>query len=156
MNMKESPYTSKTASAYYVNQDNQELINKGEKVAYSEDKTIAIVYTEEDVNHQIKVFEAIWELEQLEKRSYEDEIYESFLQETGVEEQKPVPKQQFAIMVDPNDEMLVNFKSKEEVLNCCIINKKDAKKGGSKVIFVIPFENSDGEMVKDSAAYTEI
>jgi len=138
-----SKFTSPTARAYYINKSNQPIIDQAAKVAYDNDRQFALVYSESDIIHINKVLEAEWNEQQEQKRSYEDEIYEFFLHETGVEAPKILPKLHMAIPVENNTEMIVEFETLENVPLITIIRKLDAIKGGSDVIFLIGKSDSD-------------
>ena len=132
-----SKYTSPTARVYYINKANQPIIDQATKVAYDKDREFALVYSESDIIHIEKVLEVEWNEQQEQKRSYEDEIYEFFLHETGVEAFKLLPKNHLALPVDRDTEMIVEFETSENVPLVTIIHKLDAIKGGSDVIFLI-------------------
>lgn len=132
-----SKFTSPTARVYYINKANQPIIDQATKVAYDKDREFALVYSESDIIHIEKVLEAEWNEQQAQKRSYEDEIYEFFLHETGVEASKLFPKHHLALSVDSNTEMIVDFETSENVPLITIIHKLDAIRGGSDVIFII-------------------
>lgn len=143
MNNKERPVSS-TAQVYFVNKANMPLIEQGEKIAYSEDKQFALTYTEEDIKREVRLIEAMEEWDRLQKRSYEDEIYEIFLVEANVEEYKEISTGYKEIKVNRMTEMLVHFQSSEPFPTSCIFNKLDAIKGGSSVVFVQASANKDG------------
>jgi hypothetical protein len=142
-----SEFTSPTARVYYINKANQPIIDQATKVAYDKDKQFALVYNESDIVHINNVLDAVWNEQQEQKRSYEDEIYEHFLVETGVEASKLLPKRHLILKVDDNIEMLIEFESPENVPLLTIINKLDAIKGGSDVIFLIGKSDSDEKKI---------
>ncbi|MCV2231238.1 hypothetical protein N7548_00160 [Acholeplasma manati] len=142
-----SKFTSPTARVYYINKANQPIIDQATKVAYDKNKEFALVYSESDIIHIDKVLEAEWNEQQAQKRSYEDEIYEFFLEETGVEAPKILPNHHLVLSVDTNTEMIVDFESSENVPFITLIRKLDAIKGGSEVIFLIGSSESDENTV---------
>lgn len=142
-----SRFTSPTARVYYINKANQPIIDQATKVAYDKDKQFALVYNESDIHHLNNVLEAEWNEQQEQKRSYEDEIYGNFLVETGVEAPKILPKKHLILKVDDNTEMIIEFESTENVPLATIINKLDAIKGGSDVIFLTGSADSNGKKI---------
>jgi hypothetical protein len=129
-------FKSPTARAYYVNKNNQPLIDQGEKVVFSKDKAFALVYTQADVIQQTQLMDAIEAGTQLLKQSYEDAIYQSFLHETGVETPKPISTGGASIPVSKQTEMMVEFEGNEHFPLYVILNKLEAIKGGSPVVFI--------------------
>ncbi len=143
MENKERPI-SPTAKVYFVNKANIPLIEQAPKVVYSEDNQFALTYTEEDVKIEVRLIDAMEEWNRIQKRSYEDEIYEILLVDAGIEKDRDISTGYEKIEVNSSTEMIVDFNSNESFPLECIINKLDAIKGGSNVTFIQAKGHKDG------------
>ncbi|BCR35206.1 hypothetical protein [Mariniplasma anaerobium] len=119
---------------YFMNKENEEKIKSEKRKVYTEDKQFALVYTEKDIKSIIEIHEFIEYQNYEGKRSYEDEIYDWFILELGIDKHRFYNWGIFGKNIDKNVNLVLHF-TNDEIMCTCLINKQDSLKEGSDAIY---------------------
>ncbi len=148
----ENVIQNETAISYYVGEGIIPELGINEMIAYTEDKKYALVYTKAVMDNLIYIWEAVVEGERLEHQSYEDEIYDGILSESGITSSKPFCDQFYAQKIDTDKDIVLNFTQVDGIPLVCTANKNDLKNGKSNVtIFQYVVKASNGFLLGISA-----
>ncbi|MCD4827474.1 MAG: hypothetical protein K8Q99_06845 [Acholeplasmataceae bacterium] len=122
-----------TSKAYFMNETNKLKIKNEKHVVYSEDRKYALVYTQEDYDFMERYWQAYYKDEYYKRMSIEDEIYDIFLDETGIEEFSPGRTQFQFREKDLMNEEIISFGG-TFIMPSCIIDKQKSLAEGSDII----------------------
>jgi hypothetical protein len=86
--MKEKKFVLQETQAkvYFANKENHEKLKDQNLKVYSEDKDFILVYSEDDIQKILNIYEFMEYQNYEQKKSQEDEIYDNFLEEFSIAE----------------------------------------------------------------------
>lgn len=133
--MKDHEFHKNTGKVFSKECFDKKIINSKEKVAYTEDKDFVLVYTDKDIENLHDIWGFREYNDYISGRSIEDEIFDSYINEFEIEENK---YKNYKILIKEilDDEKIIRFMIDGSEM-VCLINIRDCITKGSSILLLV-------------------
>ena len=134
MKEKEFILQETQAKVYFANKENEEKLKDQNLKVYSKDKEFILVYSEDDIQKILNIYNFMEYQDYEQKKSQEDEIYDNFLEEFSIVENEFDNWTLVGQKIDKLTTIAAAFNIDGTPFDV-FVNRKDSLHEGSKVEF---------------------